>query len=141
MTELSFIDWCICAAYLVIVFGLAIRSARGQQDNEDYFIGGRNMNWFVVGVSMFATSFSSISFLGLPQRGAYQDFSFYLTILFIPFVITPILWWIFVPMFVRLKVSSGYEYLGLGLVCPHRKSAQVSIAFTPLAGWAQCFML
>jgi len=51
MTELSFIDWCICAAYLVIVFGLAIRSARGQQDNEDYFIGGRNMNWFVVGVS------------------------------------------------------------------------------------------
>lgn len=112
MTDLSFIDWCVCAAYLAVVFGLAIRSARGQQDNEDYFLGGRNMNWFVVGVSMFATSFSSISFLGLPQRGAYQDFSFYLTILFIPFVITPILWWIFVPMFVRLKVSSGYEYLG-----------------------------
>jgi len=112
MTDLSLIDWCICAAYLAVVFGLAFRSAKGQQDNEDYFIGGRNMNWFVVGVSMFATSFSSISFLGLPQRGAYQDFSFYLTILFIPFVITPILWWIFVPMFVRLKVSSGYEYLG-----------------------------
>ncbi len=112
MTDLSLIDWCLCAAYLVVVFGLAVRSARGQQDNEDYFLGGRNMSWFVVGVSMFATSFSSISFLGLPQRGAYQDFSFYLTILFIPFVITPILWWIFVPMFVRLKVSSGYEYLG-----------------------------
>jgi SSS family transporter len=112
MTDLSLIDWCVCATYLVVVFGLAVRSARGQQDNEDYFLGGRNMNWFVVGVSMFATSFSSISFLGLPQRGAYQDFSFYLTILFIPFVITPILWWIFVPMFVRLKVSSGYEYLG-----------------------------
>jgi SSS family transporter len=112
MTDLNLIDWCVCAAYLVVVFGLAIKSARGQQDNEDYFLGGRKMNWFVVGVSMFATSFSSISFLGLPQRGAYQDFSFYLTILFIPFVITPILWWIFVPMFVRLKVSSGYEYLG-----------------------------
>jgi SSS family transporter len=70
------------------------------------------MNWFVVGVSMFATSFSSISFLGIPQRGAYQDFSFYLTILFILFVITPILWWVFVPMFVRLKIGSGYEYLG-----------------------------
>jgi len=112
MTDLNLIDWCVCAAYLVVVFGLAVRSARGQQDNEDYFLGGRKMNWFVVGVSMFATSFSSISFLGLPQKGAYQDFSFYLTILFIPFVITPILWWIFVPMFVRLKISSGYEYLG-----------------------------
>jgi SSS family solute:Na+ symporter len=76
MTDLSFIDWCLCAVYLAVVFGLAVRSARGQQDNEDFFLGGRNMNWFVVGVSMFATSFSSISFLGLPQRGAYQDFSF-----------------------------------------------------------------
>jgi len=112
MTDLSVLDWCVCGAYLAIVFGLAFRSARGQRDNEDYFIGGRRMNWFVVGVSMFATSFSAISFLGLPQRGAYQDFSFYLIILFIPFVITPILWFVFVPMFVRLKVSSGYEYLG-----------------------------
>jgi SSS family transporter len=121
MTDLSLIDWCVCAAYLVVVFGLAVKSARGQQDNEDYFLGGRNMNWFVVGVSMFATSFSSISFLGLPQRGAYQDFSFYLTILFIPFVITPILWWIFIPMFVRLKVSSGYEYLGRRFGLPAQK--------------------
>ena len=121
MTDLSIIDLCVCAAYLAVVFGLAVRSARGQQDNEDYFLGGRKMNWFVVGVSMFATSFSSISFLGLPQRGAYQDFSFYLTILFIPFVITPILWWIFVPMFVRLKVSSGYEYLGRRFGPPAQK--------------------
>ena len=112
MTDLTFLDWCVCTAYIAVVLGLALKSAKGQQDNEDYFVGGRNMNWFAVGVSMFATSFSSISFLGLPQRGAYQDFSFYLTILFIPLVITPILWWVFVPMFVRLKVSSGYEYLG-----------------------------
>lgn len=112
MTDLSLIDWCVCIAYIAVVFGLALKSAKGQQDNEDYFVGGRSMNWTVVGISMFATSFSAISFLGLPQRGAYQDFSFYLTILFIPFVITPILWWVFIPMFVRLKVSSGYEYLG-----------------------------
>ena len=109
---LGFIDWGVCSAYLGLVFGLAIQSVKGQEDNEDYFVGGRKMNWLAVGISMFATSFSSISYLGLPQRGAYQDFSFYLTILFIPFVITPILWWVFVPLFVRLRVSSGYEYLG-----------------------------
>ncbi len=112
MIHLSLLDGLVCLVYLAVVFGLAVKSARGQRDNEDYFLGGRRMNWWAVGVSMFATSFSSISFLGLPQRGAYQDFSFYLTILFIPFVITPILWWVFIPMFVRLKVSSGYEYLG-----------------------------
>jgi solute:Na+ symporter, SSS family len=112
INQLTSLDIGICLVYLAIVFGLAIKSACGQQDNEDYFVGGRNMNWWVVGISMFATSFSAVSFLGLPQRGAYQDFSFYLTILFIPVVITPILCWVFIPLFVRLKVSSGYEYLG-----------------------------
>ncbi len=121
MTELNLIDWLVCVGYLAVVFGLALKSARGQRDNEDYFVGGRTMNWLAVGVSVFATSFSSISFLGLPQRGAYQDFSFYLTILFIPFVITPVLWWVFVPMFVRLQVSSGYEYLGRRFGLPARR--------------------
>jgi len=52
-----------------VIFVLAVRSVRGQKDNEDYFVGGRRMNWLAVGISMFATSFSSISYLGLPQRG------------------------------------------------------------------------
>jgi solute:Na+ symporter, SSS family len=111
MSRLGVIDWSVCIAYLTVVFGLAVWSMRGQRDNEDYFVGGRKMNWFAVGISMFATSFSSISFLGLPQRGAYQDFSFYLTILLIPLLITPLLCFFFVPLYVRLGVSSGYEYL------------------------------
>jgi solute:Na+ symporter, SSS family len=113
MSRLGVIDWSVCIAYLAVVFGLAVWSMRGQRDNEDYFVGGRKMNWFAVGISMFATSFSSISFLGLPQRGAYQDFSFYLTILLIPLLITPLLCFLFVPLYVRLGVSSGYEYLRL----------------------------
>ncbi|MBN2310350.1 MAG: sodium/solute symporter [Candidatus Hydrogenedentes bacterium] len=113
MSELSAIDGIVCLAYLGVVVGLALGSMRGQRDNEDYFVGGRRMNWLAVGVSLFATSFSSLSFLGLPQRGAYQDFSFYLVILGIPLVITPILWFFFVPLYTRLRVSSGYQYLRL----------------------------
>lgn len=134
MIHLSLIDLLVCLAYLAVVFGLALKSAKGQQDNEDYFLGGRRMNWLAVGVSMFATSFSSISFLGLPQRGAYQDFSFYLTILFIPLVITPILWWIFVPMFVRLNVSSGYEYLGRRFGLPAQRLGSALYCIYAL-GW------
>lgn len=111
MNQLSTIDWIVCLAYLTIVVGLAVWSMRGQEDNEDYFVGGRRMNWLAVGTSMFATSFSAISFLGLPQRGAYQDFSFFLVILGIPVIITPLLWYFFVPLYARLKVSSGYQYL------------------------------
>lgn len=113
MRELSLIDLCVCILYLGIVSGLALLSMWGQKDNEDYYVGGRRMNWLAVGVSMFATSFSSISFLGLPRIGAYQDFSFYLTILLIPLLITPLLCFIFVPFYVRLRLSSGYGYLRL----------------------------
>ncbi len=111
MNYLSPIDWIVCLVYLAIVGILALGSSRRQRDHEDYFLGGRRMNWFAVGVSMFATSFSSISFLGLPQRGAFQDFSFFLVILLIPVLITPLLWFFFVPLYVRLQVSSGYAYL------------------------------
>lgn len=113
MNQLSWLDAAVCLLYLAIVFGLALVSARGQHDNEDYFVGGRKMNWWVVGISMFATSFSSLSFLGLPQRGAYQNLSFYVTILCIPLLITPILWFLFVPLYTRLQVSSGYGYLAI----------------------------
>jgi SSS family transporter len=113
VSHLSAIDWIVCVAYLAVVVGLAVCSMRGQRDNEDYFVGGRRMSWLAVGVSMFATSFSSISFLGLPQRGAYENFSFYLVILGIPLIITPLLWFFFVPLYARMRVSSGYSYLRL----------------------------
>ena len=52
MLELNLIDWIVCVGYILVVFGLAIVSSRGQQYNETYFVGGRKMNWIVVGVSL-----------------------------------------------------------------------------------------
>ncbi len=134
MLKLGIIDWALCAAYLTVVAGLSLRSSKGQKNNEDYFVCGRNMNWAAVGISLFATSFSSISFLGLPQRGAFQDLSFYVTLLMIPLVITPILWWVFVPVFVKLKVGSGYEYLGLRFGQPVRRIGSILYCLYAL-GW------
>lgn len=112
-THLGFLDWLIFIIYVVIVLGLGFWFARFQQTNEDYFLGGRKMNWIVVGTSLFATAFSSISFVMLPREGAFADYHLFTTILFIPFVITPILWFIFVPLFLRLKITTVYEYLGI----------------------------
>lgn len=134
MAGISGLDWTVCGLYLGVVFGLAICSSWGQRDNEEYFIGGRRMNWLLVGISMFATSFSAISFLGLPERGAYQDLSFYVVILGIPLIITPVLWWIFVPLYFRLGVSSGYEYLGLRFGPAVRKLGSILYAAYAI-GW------
>lgn len=112
-TNIGFLDWTIFIIYLLLVLGLGFWFSRSQKTNEDYFLGGRKMNWIAVGTSIFATAFSSISFVMLPREGAYDDYHLLTAILFIPFVITPILWYLFVPLFLRLNITSVYEYLGI----------------------------
>lgn len=111
MTTLNTADWLVFCAYLVLVFGLGLWFMRGQEDNEEYFVGGRRMSWWAVGVSLFATAFSSLSFVALPREAAYGDYHLLVTYLMIPLVITPVLWWLFVPVYRRLEITSVYEYL------------------------------
>lgn len=111
MTSFSLIDWAICLGYLAVVFGLGLWFARGQHSNEDYFLGGRRMHWLPIGLSLFAGTFSSLSFVGLPSTAAYGDYHLYLAILFIPFVVSPIVWKFFLPIYFRLGVTSSYEYV------------------------------
>ena len=108
---LGSIDLLVCGTYLLIVIGLGVYFSRKQTSSDEYFLGGRNMHWFLVGLSVFAGTFSSLSFVGLPREAAYENYHLYLAILFIPFVVMPIVGYFFLPMFFRLKFTSIYEYL------------------------------
>ena len=112
MRPADVVDWVIFLGYLAVILSIGIYFTRRQNSQEEYFVGGRSMNWIAVGISLFATSFSSISFLAYPREGAYEDYHLLLTLLCIPLLIVPILWFVFVPLFHRLKVTSIYEYLG-----------------------------
>jgi len=70
---LSALDWTLFATYLVVVLALGLKFAGEQHSREDYFLGGRAMNWLPVGLSMFATTFSSLSFVGFPKEAAVGD--------------------------------------------------------------------
>ncbi|MFN4258690.1 MAG: sodium:solute symporter family transporter [Gemmataceae bacterium] len=111
MANLSWLDWVFFIGYLGIVFAIGWWFARQQQSNDDYFLGGRRLNWLPVGLSLFATSFSSLSFVGLPREAAYADYHLLLAILFIPLVVTPIVCIWFIPLYHRLGLTSAYEYL------------------------------
>ena len=100
---------------------------RRDKTNEDYFVGGRKMPWFPVGVSLFATAFSSLSFVALPREGAYGDYHLLVTYLCIPLVITPLLWWVFVPLYHRLGVTSVYEYLEIRYNRPMRRLGMIPL--------------
>ncbi len=134
MNALSWIDWTIFGGYLLLVFALGLWFMRGQRTSDDYFVGGRKMSWWAVGVSLFATAFSSISFVAYPREAAYQGFQFFVAILFIPLIITPLLWWLFVPTYVRLRVTSVYEYLEIRFNRPMRRLGTILFACYAI-GW------
>ena len=111
--SLGTLDWTFFVLYIMVVLALGLKFAGEQHSNEDYFVGGRTMNWLPVGLSMFATTFSSLSFVGMPREAAFEDYHLYLAILFIPLFVTPVIWIWFIPLYHRLQVTSPYEYMEL----------------------------
>ena len=58
--NLTTLDWSIIAVYFlfVLIVGLMVSRKAGSSVNE-FFLSGRNMTWWLLGVSMVATTFSA----------------------------------------------------------------------------------
>ena len=116
MDSIAAIDWAICGCYLLLVIGLGLFFSNKQKDNDDFFLGGRNMHWLPVGLSLFATTFSSNSFVGLPAEGAFGNYHQLLAIFFIPFVVIPITCIWVIPFYKGLGFVKG-----IGIIPHHEK--------------------
>jgi SSS family transporter len=99
--------------YVSLTAAIAWLAARRQKSADDYFTGGRAMNGFAVGLSIFAAAFSAAAFVMLPREGAYRNWGLLSVLLLIPLFITPLLWFVFVPLYTRLGIRSVYEYLSI----------------------------
>jgi len=58
--RLNLIDWTVIAAYFAfnLLIGLYYRG-RATRSTEEYFVGGRNVSWWLAGTSMVATTFAA----------------------------------------------------------------------------------
>ena len=63
---MSPLDWLVIAGYITAMIALSVYLGRRQADQEDYFVGGRNLPWWGVGLSTMATQTSAISFISIP---------------------------------------------------------------------------
>jgi solute:Na+ symporter, SSS family len=64
------IDWLIIAVYFSLIVVIVWWSSRKQDTAADYFLAGRNVNWFVVGAALFASNIGSEHIVGLAGSGA-----------------------------------------------------------------------
>jgi SSS family solute:Na+ symporter len=62
--RLATIDVVIVGAYLVAMMALGLALARGNRNQEDFFLAGRSMGWPFIGFSLLATNFSSSGLVG-----------------------------------------------------------------------------
>ena len=62
------LDWLVIAAYFALLLGVAWWVIRkGKDTADDYFLAGRNLGWFIVGASIFASNIGSEHLVGLAR--------------------------------------------------------------------------
>lgn len=59
-------DWAIVILYLLAMVFVGLWMSRGQKSTRDYFLGGRNIPWWAVGMAIIATETSAMTFIGIP---------------------------------------------------------------------------
>ena len=63
-------DWIVLGVYFLALIGVAIWVIlQKNKDTEDYFLAGRNVGWFVIGASIFASNIGSEHVVGLAGTG------------------------------------------------------------------------
>ena len=66
---MHWIDWLVIGVYFTALVGVVWWSSRKQDTTKDYFLAGRNIGWFAVGASLFASNIGSEHIVGLAGQG------------------------------------------------------------------------
>ena len=110
MKTLDTLDWVCIGLYFLILVGIAVWVIRKKQDNTaDYFLAGRNIGWFVVGASIFASNIGSEHVVGLAGAGAGNKLP--MLIYEIQAWVVLMLGWVFLPFYARSGVFTMPEFL------------------------------
>ena len=105
------LDIAVVVIYLLLMLGMGVVFG-GSQSRRDFFSAGGSMGWLPVGLSVMATLFSSNSFVFYPSASFGDSLRIGLSLVAFA-LMTPIVIWVFIPVYSRLKVETAYEYLEL----------------------------
>ncbi|MEM6865308.1 MAG: sodium:solute symporter [Bacteroidota bacterium] len=103
-------DWIVLGVYFLALIGVAIWVIlQKNKDTEDYFLAGRNVGWFVIGASIFASNIGSEHVVGLAGTGfesgtpmAHYELHAWIVLL---------LGWLFLPFYIRSGAFTMPEFL------------------------------
>ena len=109
MTQLHWIDWAIVLLSITIAIAMGLFFAHRQKDTSTYFAGGGKIPAWAVGISIFATLISSVTFLAYPGAAYANNWILLVQGLMVPIVLVALIG-IIVPLFRSVIRLSTYEY-------------------------------
>ncbi len=108
------LDWIVIAGYFVLVFAVAFGAAAiartTRKTAAGYFLAGRNVGWFIIGASLFASNIGSEHLVGLAGAGASSGVALGQYEIQASLVLL-LLGWLFVPFYLRSNVYTMPEFL------------------------------
>jgi SSS family solute:Na+ symporter len=113
VSQLATLDWIVIVLYFVLTFTIAIWVTvreRSRDTSTDYFLAGRNIGWFIVGASLFASNIGSEHLVGLAGTGAASGMAVGQFEVLASLILL-ILGWVFVPFYLRSGVFTMPEFL------------------------------
>ncbi len=109
-TILETLDWWVLGLYFAALIAVAIWVVLQKNKNtEDYFLAGRNVGWFVIGASIFASNIGSEHVVGLAGTGAESGMPMAHYELHAWIVL--LLGWLFLPFYFRSNAFTMPEFL------------------------------
>jgi solute:Na+ symporter, SSS family len=107
---MHWLDWTLIVLYLTWMVWDGLRLTKRSHELEGFFLGGRSLPWWAVGLSVMATQLSAITMIGTTGQGFADGMRFlqYYYALPIAMVILSVT---FVPFFHNARVYTAYEYL------------------------------
>lgn len=112
--QFTWLDWSVVVAFLLLMLMVGYSSSKQNKTATDYVLGGRSMNPMMIGISLFATLLSTLSYLAYPG-----EMIKYGPVVFTGLAAFPVANWIvgkyLIPRFMSMKVTSAYEILEIKL--------------------------
>lgn len=127
------IDYAILLTYLAGMVWIGFLFAGRQKTSEDFFLAGRKLPWLAVAMSMYASLTSAVTYMGLPGL-AYRSNVTLLAVAVVSPLLTPILIYLFYPVYRKLNITTSYEYIGVRFGETARKTSAVLFLLARL-GW------
>lgn len=104
------LDWTILCSTLLFIVSYGVWKTKGSKNVNDYVRGGKEAQWWTIGLSVMATQASAITFLSTPGQAFHDGMGFVQFYFGLPFAMI-IICLVFIPLYHKMKVYTAYEFL------------------------------